>query len=62
MPRKENLEMPDSSLNEYGTTELDEKLLATPFKVQIKWHAITGASPCGKNTLTHLFPRDKIKI
>jgi len=32
-------------------TELDPNLLATPFKVQTKWHVITGAPCSGKSTL-----------
>lgn len=37
--------------HEFSATELDPKLLSTPFKVQTNWHVITGAPCCGKTTL-----------
>jgi predicted ATPase len=37
-----------------GATDLDPKLLATPFKVQTNWHVITGGACCGKTTLIDL--------
>ena len=43
------------SKNRYINTELDPSLLKTPFKVQTKWHVITGAPCSGKSTIiTHL--------
>ncbi len=46
--------MPDGSQRELRTTELDANLLLTPFKVQTKWHVITGAPSCGKTTLVDM--------
>jgi len=39
------------SKNRFRTTELDPNLLKTPFKVQTKWHVITGAPCSGKSTI-----------
>jgi predicted ATPase len=46
--------MPDRSQLDFGNTELDAGLLATPFRVQTNWHVITGAPSCGKTTLINL--------
>ena len=35
-------------------TKLDRALLSTPFRIQTKWHVITGASSSGKTTLIDL--------
>jgi predicted ATPase len=35
----------------FRNTELDPNLLTTPFKVQTRWHVITGAPCSGKSTL-----------
>ena len=43
--------MVGSFQNEFSHTELDSKLLSTPFGVQTKWHVITGASCSGKTTM-----------
>ena len=43
--------MNDSPQHNFGATELDPDLLATPFGVQTNWHVITGAPSCGKTTL-----------
>ncbi len=39
------------SQNKFINTELHPNLLTTPFKVQTKWHIITGAPCSGKSTL-----------
>jgi predicted ATPase len=46
--------MTDRSQHNFRTTELDKVLLKTPFKVQTKWHVITGAPSCGKTTMINL--------
>jgi predicted ATPase len=46
--------MSDRSRHDYRSTELDQDLLATPFKVQTNWHVITGAACSGKTTLIDL--------
>ena len=43
--------MLDSTQHDFITTLLDRNLLTTPFRVQTKWHVITGAICCGKTTL-----------
>jgi predicted ATPase len=43
--------MLENHQNDYITAPLDPDLLATPFKVQTKWHVITGAPCSGKSTL-----------
>ena len=43
--------MLDGSQNDFKTAELDPALLSTPFRVQTRWHVITGASCSGKSTL-----------
>jgi predicted ATPase len=43
--------MIDRSQHTYLTTELNPDLLATPFRVQTRWHVITGAPCSGKTTL-----------
>ena len=40
--------------HDFRTTELDRALLSTPFRIQTKWHVITGASSSGKTTLIDL--------
>jgi putative protein kinase ArgK-like GTPase of G3E family len=44
-------DMLDSPQHDSRATELDPDLLSTPFKVQTKWHVITGAPCSGKTTL-----------
>jgi hypothetical protein len=46
--------MVDNSQRDLGAVRLDPELLATPFRVQTNWHAITGAACCGKTTLIDL--------
>ncbi|HSR33795.1 MAG TPA: ATP-binding protein [Anaerolineae bacterium] len=46
--------MSDRAQPDFGATELDPHLLATPFGVQTNWHVITGAACCGKTTLIDL--------
>lgn len=46
--------MSDRAQPDFGATELDPHLLATPFGVQTNWHVITGAVCCGKTTLIDL--------
>ncbi len=46
--------MTDRSEHVFRTTELDPGLLSTPFRVQTKWHVVTGAPSCGKTTLINL--------
>jgi predicted ATPase len=48
---KENPEMPGNSQPDFLTKQLDVDLLSTPFKVQTKWHVISGAPSSGKTTL-----------
>jgi len=43
--------MLDGSQNDFKTAELDPALLSTPFRIQTRWHVITGASCSGKSTL-----------
>ena len=43
--------MPGESQLAFKNIHLDHKLLLSPFKVQTKWHVITGASSSGKTTL-----------
>ncbi len=43
--------MRDTSQHGFRTSELDPRLLSTPFKVQTNWHVITGAPSSGKSTL-----------
>ena len=40
--------------NDFRAKELDRALLSTPFRIQTKWHVITGASSSGKTTLINL--------
>jgi predicted ATPase len=49
--RLEDLEMVDNLKPDFRTTELDPDLISSPFKVQTKWHVITGAPCSGKTTL-----------
>jgi predicted ATPase len=44
------------------TTELDGRLLATPFREQTNWHVITGAPSCGKTTLVDLLAERGFRI
>ena len=44
-------DMLDSTQYDFITTLLDRNLLTTPFRVQTKWHVITGAPCSGKTTL-----------
>ena len=46
-------EYEESKISQHNirNTELDPNLLAAPFKVQTKWHVITGAPCSGKSTL-----------
>ena len=44
-------EMTKNHQQDYSAAELDQDLLATPFKIQTKWHVITGAPCSGKSTL-----------
>jgi predicted ATPase len=46
--------MPDDSQHHYRNTQLDPALLSSPFRVQTRWHVITGAACCGKTTLIDL--------
>ena len=41
--------------------ELDLDILKTPFKIQTKWHVITGASSSGKTTLIELLAKKGYK-
>ena len=43
--------MLENHQHDYSAAALDPDLLATPFKVQTKWHVITGAPCSGKSTL-----------
>lgn len=43
--------MSDRTHYDFRTTALDPGLLSTPFRVQTKWHVITGAPSSGKSTL-----------
>lgn len=43
--------MPDSRQHDFRATELDQVILATPFKVQTNWQVITGTISSGKSTL-----------
>ena len=43
--------MSENHQPDYSAAVLDPDLLATPFKVQTKWHVITGAPCSGKSTL-----------
>jgi len=43
--------MQDRSQQAYIAAELDAQLLATPFRIQTKWHVITGTISSGKSTL-----------
>lgn len=43
--------MPGGSQHDFRNIELDPDLLSMPFRVQTKWHVITGASSSGKTTL-----------
>jgi predicted ATPase len=43
--------MPASPQHDYRFAELDPGLLSTPFRVQTKWHVITGTVSAGKSTL-----------
>ena len=40
--------------SELMTAALDPSLLGTPYKVQTKWHVMTGAISCGKTTLINM--------
>jgi len=46
--------MHDSPEHDFLTTELDPDLLSTPFRVQTKWHVITGVACSGKTTMIDL--------
>lgn len=46
--------MVDSPQYDYRFTELDPDLLSMPFKIQTKWHVITGTVSSGKTTLIDL--------
>jgi predicted ATPase len=46
--------MMDHTQPDFLQTALDPDLLSTPFRVQTKWHVITGAPSCGKTTLIDL--------
>jgi len=43
--------MLENHQHDFSAAALDPDLLATPFKVQTKWHVITGAPCSGKSTL-----------
>jgi predicted ATPase len=43
--------MLDNLQQNFRATDLDSKLLSTPFGVQTMWHVITGAQSSGKTTL-----------
>jgi predicted ATPase len=46
--------MVEPAQQDFRDTELDPDLLSSPFRVQTKWHVITGASSSGKTTLIDL--------
>ncbi|UCD41681.1 MAG: ATP-binding protein [Chloroflexota bacterium] len=50
-----------SAKNKFLTTDLDANLLSTPFKVETKWHVITGASCSGKTTMINQLSAKGIK-
>ena len=43
--------MPGNPQPDFRTKQLDADLLSTPFKVQTRWHVISGAPSSGKTTL-----------
>jgi predicted ATPase len=47
---------------EFIDTPLDADLLSTPFKIQTKWHVITGAPCSGKTTLVDLLADKGFRI
>lgn len=54
--------MPDHEEHNHRDTELDPKLLNTPYKVHTNWHIITGAPSCGKTTLINLLAQQGYQV
>jgi predicted ATPase len=59
---KNDGEMLNDSSRDSRIIELDPKLLSNPFKIQTKWHVITGAICCGKTTLINLLANNGFQI